>query len=34
MTAGTKLDQLCINFLRTLSINAVKQAQSVHPGAS
>jgi transketolase len=28
----TQLDQLCINTLRTLSIDAVQQAQSGHPG--
>lgn len=28
----TKLDQLCINTLRTLSIDAVQKAQSGHPG--
>lgn len=32
MTATTQLDQLCINTLRTLSIDAVQQAQSGHPG--
>ena len=32
MTAATQLDQLCINTLRTLSIDAVQQAQSGHPG--
>ncbi len=29
MTGGAKLEQLCINILRTLSINAVKQPQPV-----
>ena len=29
---ATKLDQLCINTIRTLSIDAVQQAQSGHPG--
>jgi len=29
---ATQLDQLCINTLRTLSIDAVQQAQSGHPG--
>ena len=28
----TKLDQLCINTIRTLSIDAVEQAKSGHPG--
>lgn len=32
MTSTTQLDQLCINTLRTLSIDAVQQAQSGHPG--
>ncbi|SER58293.1 transketolase [Nitrosomonas sp. Nm51] len=32
MTNATQLDQLCINTLRTLSIDAVQQAQSGHPG--
>ncbi|MHB1678090.1 MAG: transketolase [Sulfuriferula sp.] len=32
MTVSTLLDQLCINTLRTLSIDAVQQAQSGHPG--
>ena len=27
-----KLDQLCINTIRTLSIDAVQQAKSGHPG--
>ena len=27
-----RLDQLCINTLRTLSIDAVQKAQSGHPG--
>jgi transketolase len=31
-SAGTKLDQLCINTIRTLSIDAVQQAKSGHPG--
>ncbi len=30
--AETKLDQLCINTIRTLSIDAVQQAKSGHPG--
>jgi transketolase len=29
---GTKLDQLCINTIRTLSMDAVQQAKSGHPG--
>lgn len=32
MTTAAQLDQLCINTLRTLSIDAVQQAQSGHPG--
>ncbi len=32
MTDAAALDQLCINTLRTLSIDAVQQAQSGHPG--
>ncbi len=28
----TKLDELCINTIRTLSIDAVQQAKSGHPG--
>ena len=32
MTDQTQLDQLCINTIRTLSIDAVQQAQSGHPG--
>ena len=31
-TTGTQLDQLCINTIRTLSIDAVEQAKSGHPG--
>jgi transketolase len=31
--AAVNLDQLCINTLRTLSIDAVQQANSGHPGA-
>jgi transketolase len=30
---GPQLDQLCINTIRTLSIDAVQQAKSGHPGA-
>src|SRR5881296_2354871 len=29
---GTEIDQLCINTIRTLSIDAVQQAKSGHPG--
>ena len=32
MTVQAQLDQLCINTIRTLSIDAVQQAQSGHPG--
>lgn len=32
MTDQTQLDQLCINTIRTLSIDAVQKAQSGHPG--
>ena len=32
MPDSTQLDQLCINTLRTLSIDAVQQAKSGHPG--
>ena len=28
----TELDQLCVNTIRTLSIDAVQQAESGHPG--
>jgi transketolase len=28
----TKLDQLCVNTIRTLSMDAVEQAKSGHPG--
>ncbi len=31
-TAGTDLNQLCINTIRTLSLDAVQQAKSGHPG--
>ena len=31
MTVAAQLDQLCINTLRTLSIDAVQQAESGHP---
>jgi transketolase len=30
--SGTEIDQLCINAIRTLSIDAVQQAKSGHPG--
>ncbi|MEP7273206.1 MAG: hypothetical protein ABI882_17030 [Acidobacteriota bacterium] len=32
MTDQAQLDQLCINTIRTLSIDAVQKAQSGHPG--
>ena len=32
MSDQARLDQLCIDTLRTLSIDAVQQAQSGHPG--
>ena len=32
-TTGKQLDQLCINTIRTLSIDAVQKANSGHPGA-
>jgi transketolase len=32
-TTGTQLDQLCINTIRTLAIDAVQKANSGHPGA-
>ena len=32
MIEQNKLDQLCINTLRTLSIDAVQKAKSGHPG--
>src|ERR1022692_1721516 len=32
-TSGTQLDELCINTIRTLSIDAVQKANSGHPGA-
>ena len=31
-TINTELDQLCINTIRTLSLDAVQQAESGHPG--
>ena len=31
-TTQAELDQLCINTIRTLSIDAVQQAKSGHPG--
>jgi transketolase len=31
-SSETKLDQLCVNTIRTLSIDAVQQAKSGHPG--
>jgi transketolase len=33
IATGTQLDQLCINTIRTLSIDAVQKANSGHPGA-
>ena len=30
--SAAELDQLCINTIRTLSIDAVQQANSGHPG--
>jgi len=33
VATGAKLDQLCINTIRTLSIDAVQKANSGHPGA-
>ena len=32
-TTGTQLDRLCINTIRTLSMDAVQKANSGHPGA-
>jgi transketolase len=32
LSSGVDLDQLCINTIRTLSIDAVQQAKSGHPG--
>src|ERR1051326_2578362 len=32
MSANEQLDQLCINTIRTLSIDAIQQAKSGHPG--
>jgi transketolase len=32
IAAGTELDQLCINTIRTLSMDAVQKANSGHPG--
>ena len=32
LTASTELDQLCINTIRTLSLDAVQKANSGHPG--
>jgi transketolase len=31
--SGAQIDQLCINTIRTLSIDAIQQAKSGHPGA-
>jgi len=33
VATGTQLDQLCINTIRTLSMDAVQKANSGHPGA-
>ena len=33
VVSGKQLDQLCVNTIRTLSIDAVQQANSGHPGA-
>jgi transketolase len=33
VATGTELDQLCINTIRTLSMDAVQKASSGHPGA-
>ena len=33
IATGTELDQLCINTIRTLSMDAVQKANSGHPGA-
>jgi transketolase len=32
LSSGTQIDQLCINTIRTLSMDAVQQAKSGHPG--
>jgi len=32
MQTATDLDQLCINTIRTLSLDAVQKANSGHPG--
>src|SRR5258707_12526488 len=32
MAAKTNLDELCINTIRTLSLDAVQKAESGHPG--
>src|SRR6202171_759307 len=32
IATGTQLDQLCINTIRTLSMDAVEKANSGHPG--
>ena len=31
-TAATDIDQLCINTIRTLAMDAVQKAKSGHPG--
>src|SRR5580693_1867731 len=33
LVTGKQLDELCINTIRTLAIDAVQQANSGHPGA-
>lgn len=33
VATGKQLDQLCINTIRTLSMDAVQKANSGHPGA-
>ena len=33
IVSGKQLDELCVNTIRTLSIDAVQQANSGHPGA-
>src|ERR1700755_1996271 len=33
VVTGAQIDQLCVNTIRTLAIDAVQQANSGHPGA-
>ncbi|MGD0438749.1 MAG: hypothetical protein ABSB86_19985, partial [Bryobacteraceae bacterium] len=33
VSSDIQIDQLCINTIRTLSMDAVQQAKSGHPGA-